>query len=110
MISAGERDRQIEIAPLEFVEDDAAAPEYLAAAWVPLWAKKVDVSVESNYDVRMRQAVGKVAFIVEYSESIELPLMVRYEGSLFDVLTLEELGFKEDIKLVCRMVGRTKPL
>lgn len=110
MISVGERDRLIEVAAQESQDDDAGAPNYEAAAWTSYFAKKVDVSLESVHTQQMRQPAGRVAFIIEYVEDLELPLFLRYEGDIFDVITLEELGYKEAIKLGCRMIRRNKPL
>lgn len=106
MISAGERDRLIKVAGIEFTDDDSGAPLTNYGEWIELWAKKESAQLSQVVEAHQRQPLARVAFVVEFGEDLTLPLAVQYDGTIYHAESLEEIGYRQDLRIVCQAVRR----
>lgn len=102
MINAGQMDRVIAYAPVVFSVDDAAGPVPQPGLWTTLWAKKDDVQLTSESNARQSMTMAQVSFTVDFVESIVMPGFVRYDNQLFELIAIEEIGYRQYLKLQCR--------
>jgi hypothetical protein len=107
MSIAGERDRLIGIAIVDSEDDDAGAPVAAYGEFVEYWAHKEEARAEADYGDGLRTPVAQVSFVIEFDSNLFLPLAVKYDGTIFDVLALEEIGYREELRLRCRAARRT---
>lgn len=110
MIDAGERDRRIQIIPIVFSTDSAAAPKQEAGAAIDVWARKTSMAFNTKYVNDQNQLIADLAFDVPWSENITMPCQVRFEGQIFDVQHIQELRYHEDLKLYCKRAQQVKAL
>ena len=110
MIGAGEKDRLIKIYPTLSDKDAAMAPVQVDGIAIDAWAKKEVLSFTTKYVNDQNQLIADVAFTVSWLETIVMPCRVYYDGQYFEVQNIEEMGYHEDLKLVCKKARNQKAM
>ncbi len=110
MIGAGEKDRLIKIFPTVSDKDEAMAPVQVDGLAIDAWAKKEAVNFTTKYVNDQNQLITDVSFTVGWLETIVMPCRVYFEGQYFEVQHIIELGYHEDLKLVCRKARNQKAM
>lgn len=103
MISAGQRDRVIYLAPgIPSKEPGSGARVTVPGAWAMYYAMKEENKVSAVHQENQVQPIADLAFIVDYEKDLTMPLFLRFEDDVFEVRSIEEVGYRENMRIRCQ--------
>lgn len=103
MRAAYHLDRNIEIAnvPTPGGKDKAGAPLKSLSNWVVYPAQKETSKASDNYAQGQLQPVAHVSFVIDFEDDFKLPKAVRHENQVYQIRGVEEIGYREYLRLLC---------
>lgn len=96
MVRAGRLDRRIKFqAPQEGI-DGLGHPAKTWGDAFEVWAEYVPVAADERFtQLREAQAIRRVRFRIRYNAAISEDMRIVYEGNLYNVKSIQEIGRRE---------------
>lgn len=105
-MKAGELDRRVELRHLvRGIQDNNG--QYAPTTYVAyktVWGKKEEVTGREYFAAQAKQAELTVRFTIRYRSDVLMTDRLTCEGRDYDILSMSEVGRREDLLLFTRVV------
>lgn len=105
-ISAGQRDRLVELRHVLLTENDSGEEvESWPTAYATAWAKKDDLSGSKRFLAQQFSHDQLTQFQILWRDDVSTTDRLVLDGSFYEITQVAEVGRREGLDLLCRKIA-----
>lgn len=101
---AGGFDRQIVIEQRAVTRDAVGSEVESWSTFAEVWAQKKDTSGREFYASNMESGEVTTKFTIRYLAGLQMDMRIKYDGLVYDIENISEIGRKRGIEISARAV------